>query len=583
MDDYEYFKHLALKPYSKFTLTLMSAAARVAIKRFHNSTSGLVIGDTTPFPDEDAVREEASESPQDLIDHVDESWFECANTVSLLRCPIEGSRFAQSMWHLAHGGYIDRGVVGDYLQLLRPLSDDIDIALPRMLRNDQECISETEGLDRPIIVPFHHDYHWAFAVAYSDCIHWYDSAIDGPVPSHLARGARPVVDGWKGPLQNSPEDAGVLMLMGIKLILQRKPHMSQEAADELVQLFRTRIFAELLCNNTKPTATELANLDLEQAMEQGDFTSDPDQPDKIYAAVDGRVVPSDVEDTMDVTRSVAQATSSASTLMGLGSETSVATRNPPMLSTANPPTPEVPSLQPQHPANTARKRKPQSRATSVRAEGRVRKHIDDRKVILENLSDALHFKRSALISFEDDPFVLWALLRYSKTSGSLHRRFHAVLFHNMAKNNQRLKKVKGKKGQNCLRGDLNKRKFWKRISDVGVKHGLGPFVPLCAFPNDFSGYGLSATAQEPLVEEFENQLLEESNMLRVWLHDARELCEAILCGNTPISLFKIDQYDLQSESEIDNHQYRSYVRLDSTRDPSGKSIQCIPPNPSGYV
>ncbi|SPJ81820.1 uncharacterized protein FTOL_09225 [Fusarium torulosum] len=336
MDDYEYFKHLALKPYSKFTLALMSAATRVAIKRFHNCTSGLVIADSTPFPDEDAVREEASESPQDLIDHVDESWSECANKISLLRCPIEGSRFAQSMWHLAHGG------------------DDIDIALPRMLRNDQECISETEGLDRPIIVPFYHDYHWAFAVAYSDCIHWYDSAIDGPVPSHLASGARPVVDGWKGPLQNSPEDAGVLMLMGIKLILQRKPHMSQEAADELVQLFRTRIFAELLCNNTKPTATELANLDLEQAMEQGDFTSDPDQPDKIYAAVDGRVVPSDVEDTMDVTRSVAQATSPASTVIGLGSETSVSTRNPPMLSTANPhPTPEVPSLQPQHPANTA--------------------------------------------------------------------------------------------------------------------------------------------------------------------------------------------------------------------------------------
>lgn len=563
--DYEYFQHLALRPHTSMSLALMSAATRVAHQRFKNNTSKVCSNDSTHFPSyQDTVMEDTTESLQDLVGPVDETWDEYVNKISLLQYPAEGSGFAQAMWNLMHGGYVDREIVEKYLQLLRLTGQDIEISSPRMLHEILDLNVDIEVTNRPLIIPFFYEYHWMFAIIYSDCIHWYDSAIDGPVPSTFASSARPVVDGWKGPLHNDSADAGVLMLIGIKLLLQRKPHMSQEAADNFVKDLRTRIFIELLCHNTRPTSTDLAKLNLDQAVKEGDLFSNLVPLDTTYTVAGEQLMASYPEHEIDATRSADPVTSSESTVTYLRSRTALPTTNRSIL----PPTnrhlaSDVSSSLSEHAANTARRRRPQTRVTNAKTDRRVHKRVDDRKVILENLSYAIHFRRSALVSPNDDPFVLWILLRYSKTSRALHRRYQAVLFHNMAAEDERLVKVRSSstKAGRSMKRDLYDWKFWKRISDIGEKHGLGPYVSLCAFANEWPGYRLTEDEQKPLIEEFESRLVNKSDMLRVWLQDARGLCEAILKGKTRISLFEIDKYDLKSESEITDNLYRSYVSL----------------------
>jgi hypothetical protein len=578
MDDYEHFQHLALRPHTKTSLALMSAATRVAHKRFENCTSSLLATDVTSFPPHQlATQEDVDESLRDLVGPVDETWPERVNKLSQLKRPPEGSRVTQSMWHLVRGGHLDFGIVEDYLQLLRTTSHHVEIAPARMLRHDQNCIEETEGVAHPIVIPFCHENNWAFAVAYSDCVHWYDSAPNSAILVPPVTGARPVVEGWRGPQNNNLADSGVFMLMGIKLILQLKPHLSQRIADELNQSFRSCIFIELLCEKVQPTSTDLRHINLEQVLDTGYLYSTADEISHGHTLTDAQQESSFFEDAMAATISATQAISSASPVICQAGEANASSRNPELPPATDPDRPPgLSSLQPQHPTNTSRKRRSQPRATNERAEGRVHQDLDDRKIILDNLSHAIHFKRSALVSFEDDPFVLWALLRYARTSGNLHRRFHAVLFHNMMKDDDRIIKMKsamGRKAERCMKRDLWSWKFWKRVSDVGMKYGLGPLVPLCAFENDFSGYRLSEEAQDPLIERFENRLQNESDMLRAWLQDARDLCEAILVGPTPVALFKIDEYNFQAEFDMTDDQFQSYVCSGSTQGSARQRIQ----------
>jgi hypothetical protein len=279
-----------------------------------------------------------------------------------------------------------------------------------------------------------------------------------------------------------------------------------------------------------------------------------------------------MEEGMFVTEREDQIASPPSTELNPTSEPILPSRSPmqPPVTDPGPPT-EPSTAQTPPPANTSRKRKSQPAVVDGGIDGYRCNPIDDRKVILDNLSHGMHFKRSALVSSDDDPFVLWALLRYSKTSGNLHRRYHAVLFHKMMEDDVRRKKMAssmGSKAKMYMKRDLWSWNFWKRISDVGVKYGLGPHVTLCAFRNDFSGYRLSEEAQKPLIERLESRLQNKSDMLRAWLQEASRLCEIILRGPTPVSLFNIDKYNFQAESEITDDQYDFYIRLELHRGPS---------------
>ncbi|KAF4502814.1 hypothetical protein FAGAP_970 [Fusarium agapanthi] len=564
MEDYEHFQHLALRPHTKTSLALLSAATRVAHKRFENCTSGLLSTDWASFPPHQLVIEEdVDESIRDLGGPVDESWTELVNKLSQLERPPEGSRITQSMWHLARGGHLDFGIVEDYLQLLRSTSHHVEIAQARMLRHDQNGIQETEGIAHPVIIPFFHENNWAFAVAYSDCVHWYDSTSKSASLVPPVTGARHVVEGWRGPQNNNLADSGVFMLMGIKLMLQRKPHLSQSIAVELNQSFRACIFVELACQKVQPTSTDLHNINLEQLLDAGYLSSTANLISHGHALIDEQQESSFFEDAMVATIGATRALSSVSPALCQAEESDALSRNPDMAPATDPDRPlAFPSSQPRHLSNTSRKRRLQPKATGERTEGSPQRVLDDRKVILDNLSHGIHFKRSARVSFADDPVVLRALLRYSRTSGNLHRRYHAVLFHLMMEDRDRkirMESAIGNDAEKRIKRDLWSCNFWKKVSDIGERHGLGKWVSLCAFENDFSGYRLSEEAQGPLIERLEERLGNKTDMLHTWLQDARGLCEVALAKCTPVASFNIDKYNFQAEFDMTEDQFRFYV------------------------
>ncbi|PCD24114.1 hypothetical protein FGRA07_11390 [Fusarium graminearum] len=548
----------------------MSAATRVARKRFESCTSDLLSATSTSFPPQSvAAQDDVYESLQDLVGPVDDTWAESVNKLSQLNRPLEGSNIAMSMWHLVHGGYVDYKIVEDYLELLRPTSSHVEILPLRILSGDHNSIDEAEGIDHPTIIPFFCQGHWAFAVAYSDCVHWYDSAPGSAENVPLLGGTRPIIEGWQSPLHRNTADAGVLMLMGIKLILQRKPHLSQGVADKLIQPFRAGTFVELLCRKINPSPAEFRCIDLERVIETGDISPAGNQMIQQTALACGSVQRPLMEDGMFVTDPADPEPYNTLTSMA----DPVPLCKSPMMRPATDPESliEPSTTQTQHPANISRRRKSPSAFTNGRADSYMCDTSDDRKIILDNLSHGMHFKRSALVSVDDDPFVLWALLRYSRASGNLHRRYHAVLFHNMMKDEVRQKQMAssmGSKAKSSISRDLWSWKFWKKVSDVGVDNGLGPYVTLCAFRNDFSGYRLSEEAQNPLIERLQDRLQDDSDMLRMWLQEAAELCKIILLGPTPVSLFEIDKYNFQAEFQTTDDNYKTFVDPEPHRGPN---------------
>ena len=565
MGDYEQFQQLALRPHTKTSLALMTAATRVANKRFETCTSTLHSATSTSFPPpEVAVQEDIDECLQDLVGPVNDIWTECVRKLSQLQLqhPSEGSRISQSMWDLVHGGPLDIKIVESYLQLLRHTSRRVVILRARMLREGRNSIQETEGIAHPVIIPFLHESHWAFAVAYPDCVHWYDSMSDlSGAPLH--GDARPIIEGWQSPRSGNAADSGVFMLMGIKLILQRKPHLSQGVAQTLVQPFRASTFLELLCRKPKPSSEDLLNMNLDQVIATGDICTTTNQLNQNTAVAYGQEQQLPVEDELFVTERADHADDPPFGAFNPTRETI----HPESTTTIPPVTdpglaPESVTAHRQPAANTSRTRRSRPAFVDGKLDTYICNSTDDLKVILDNLSHGLQFKRSALASSNDNPLVLERLLRYPRTSGNLHRRYHAVLLHNIVKEDARQMQREPSlrnKSKKSLTNYLRSWSLWKKISDVGVTHGLGPYVTLCAFQNDFSGYRIAETKQKPFIRELEKRLQDKSDMLRVRLQMASKLCEAILCGPTPVSLFNIDDYDFQAESEVTDEKFEFYT------------------------
>ncbi|KAI5465174.1 hypothetical protein BGZ63DRAFT_422125 [Mariannaea sp. PMI_226] len=150
------------------------------------------------------------------------------------------------MWPLVAGKHLTQQIVEAYLDLLRQESPIMGLLGVRLSDSGSIQIGD-EGVDQPAIIPFKNGTHWAFAAVYADCIHWYDSkpAQERSRPHFRATRARRLVGGWTGPEHSCPEDSGIVMLIGIRLVLQGVPHLSQKLTDELVRTFRTRMLAEL--------------------------------------------------------------------------------------------------------------------------------------------------------------------------------------------------------------------------------------------------------------------------------------------------------------------------------------------------
>ncbi|EJP61525.1 uncharacterized protein BBA_09549 [Beauveria bassiana ARSEF 2860] len=144
-----------------------------------------------------------------------------------------------------------RDAVQSYLDLLRQLDSPIEILTIRPLQN--EITLSSEGSARPAIIPFVDGDAWAFAVAYPDCVHWYDSRRGRHVASLSSPDERIMTNHWTGPVHERDEDSSIFMLMGIRCIQRGCPHILQETAVNLASHLRARVVIELLCEKIDPS------------------------------------------------------------------------------------------------------------------------------------------------------------------------------------------------------------------------------------------------------------------------------------------------------------------------------------------
>ena len=284
---------------------------------------------------------------------------------------------------MASGGGLDTEIVEDYLQLLRQDSNHAEIFPIRELRVGAN-IGAREGLQRPAVIPYRDDVGWAFAVAYPDVIHWYDSrSRDVPVVS--ASGTREVVANWTGPKCDDVH-SGILMLLGIRCIRKGSAHRSQRIAEEMLLPFRARVFVELLCRKLNPNDEDFEQLLADEHAEQSLFFDD---------AVHGM----DADTRYRTAAAITPPDSNASNVI------------------------DDPAILHSTPGQSPHAGTVESSRHGVRTSSHVRPrqlYADNRRCILEHLSEAVLASRSVGMSSSTSLAILWHSVKRS-TLGSVFR------------------------------------------------------------------------------------------------------------------------------------------------------------------
>ncbi|CAM1503405.1 Fc.00g081810.m01.CDS01 [Cosmosporella sp. VM-42] len=502
MDDYKYFKELSLKNLSASSLLLFEAASRVIRARFPNCLRDSGIRDMIAYPTlEDVEKWTEDCCPMPLAEGV---WVEYADRLARSAPPDRDGGPTLSMWALSRGADLDDEIVEGYLRLLRATSLSIEIVEIRNLELDPGVNQILEGHERPAVIPFRDGKDWAFAVAYSDCVHWYDSRTDRTRPRFSAGGSRRVVEGWDGPKQGRPGDSGVFMLIGIRCILQGTPHLSQTVASKLAETFRPRMLIELLADRIDPGDADLQQIPPPSSPEESHFFDD----------------------------------AAFGTQLDRALEIGAMALTPPRSSSSA-------SAAQTSPASTS------SSSTSSRRD-------DDRRLILDHLSKAVKFKRSAGASLNLDEAVLWSLVKKSRFSSPLHQKFHAVLFYD------KVAQLEGPGARNANSRKAKTRQsrcqFWKDVSRLGEQYGLGSYVALCAVSARSRRDRPKADEEKAIISGLERRFQNPTDPLLSLLRQARDLCDRTLLGSIPQERLMIENYS--QNSDLVDRIYEAFASLD---------------------
>ncbi|KAH7303119.1 hypothetical protein B0I35DRAFT_336906, partial [Stachybotrys elegans] len=360
---------------------------------------------------------------------------------------------------LAQGKELDIDIIKPYLELLRRRTYSMDILDIHHLQEQTIDLGE-KGLLQPAIIPIKDQTGWAFAVAYPDCIHWYDSRPHSPTPRVTAAGNRVLITNWTGPKHADSAESGVLMLLGIRRIHQGSAHVGQNNSEVIRPHFRTRVLVELLCGTLSPSNAEFAHI-----------------------------------------------LRSSGGLISYGS-----TRH----------------------ESARQQSSPSTSMTKIRK---------DRKMILENLGDAILACRSVMKSSQPQLFMLLPLVR---KRGTFSQRYHAALLCDM---------VLGKEDASILnaadihpddilriRAMARRRKFWKELCDLGQEQDIGRYTILLAVPRNTSVW-IKAEERTQLYDQLRGRLYDKSDHLRGLLLRARKICSTVIDDSIPKRLMAIDYYN----------------------------------------
>ncbi|KAH7303362.1 hypothetical protein B0I35DRAFT_365112 [Stachybotrys elegans] len=383
------------------------------------------------------------------------------------------------MLQLAQGKELDIDIIKPYLELLRRRTYSMDILDIHHLQEQTIDLGE-KGLLQPAIIPIKDQTGWAFAVAYPDCIHWYDSRPHSPTPRVTAAGNRVLVTNWTGPKHADSAESGVLMLLGIRRIHQGSAHVGQNNSEVIRPHFRTRVLVELLCGTLSPSNAEFAHILRHE--------------EEIYS-----------EFFLDAMHGI----------------------NP------------TPQPEPEPGPETEPEPGPEMDSPST-SMTKIRK---DRKMILENLGDAILACRSVMKSSQPQLFMLLPLVR---KRGTFSQRYHAALLCDM---------VLGKEDASILnaadihpddilriRDMARRRKFWKELCDLGQEQEIGRYTILLAVPRNTSVW-IKAEERTQLYDQLRGRLYDKSDHLRGLLLRASKICSTVIDDSIPKRLMAIDYYN----------------------------------------
>ncbi|KAM4067502.1 hypothetical protein HRG_012285 [Hirsutella rhossiliensis] len=420
---------------------------------------------------------------EDPIPKTSTQWEEYALRVS----NSPPANLSSSLLKLASGGSLDVEIVREYLELLRQDVSCTKIFDVRDLR-EGASIAANEGSQEPVIIPYHGDNQWAFAVAYDDVIHWYDSK-SRDVPIFSASGSRSVVTNWTGP-KSDAANSGVVMLLGIRCLQRGFPHRSQRVAEGMVSSFRSYVLVELLCQKLNPAVEDFEQLLAQERENESLFFLDATHgmdEDSQHPAVAPIMPPESGTSVM----------AACSPDLNLGSEQ------------AHRPRPLFP---------------------------------DNRRVILDHLSEAVLANRSIGMSAHTNLAVLWHSVKRGTLGSVFHERYHAVLFYDQM----------NRLDDDAMRSVQSQCKFcWE-----------GKYTLLLALPGTPSIRGMRNAEKRRIIADIQSRLDEESDPFKRWLHQAQYLCAAIVNQELPEENLMIDVYHLKWHETIGDNEYRAYTSVD---------------------
>ncbi|KAJ3492923.1 hypothetical protein NLG97_g5059 [Lecanicillium saksenae] len=419
---------------------------------------------------------------------------------------------SKAAWSLAQQHAPPRDAVASYLDLLRRLDSPVEI-LPIRPLHDGITLS-SDGTKRPVIIPFMEGDIWAFAVAYADCVHWYDSRREKHVPVLSSPDDRSVTNVWTGPQHQRSEDAALFMLMGIRCIQRGCPHLAQETAVDLVSNFRAQVVMELLCGKVNPTRYETSRLLSQEIEEQSLFFDDA------MNGLDERPSPPPYTEPDHVFRPTPNAFSY-----------------------------DIPSI----PVSVQPAGKRISRENVLK--------VTDAQTILTNLNEACLATRAVVQSTGTPLDILWCLVQNISSTSAFHDRRNAVLFYEEMKRHKTDQDVKGAMKYPTSIQDMRAVqahcKFWKDICELRSSWGEDKYVLLLAFPRNFTGR--SGRARH--IRELEQRLNDGADHLEAYLHAARDMCRAIMDNSLPGESLMIDVYHLKKHEPLTESSYDAFVSV----------------------
>ncbi|KAJ3453485.1 hypothetical protein MRS44_017732 [Fusarium solani] len=497
---------------------------------------------------------------QPVYDHLvaqDQTSSDCATKVREL-VHIEDDIITPSRRCLAQTGNISMADILAYLELLRKSNIGVDIttAIPR-----RELDSVVGGLDREKtwIVPVHDELGWAFAAVYPDGIHKYNMSDPR---SETGPSAWPRSPSW------DTEDAGVIMLLDIRLIANGFAHVADEVLNDKLPHFRNRLLVELICGQLDPDEPTVAAA----AKHVTSLLGSEQQVDSEYflAALGDRLEQSyEVPLDHSLQSAEPQAASAINGNIDRPVESSTSNASDHISFSIATSAPGAPVSRGKK--KSQRRRRPPRRSPA--SETLPPTQSNDFNNILEILSSAVIVARSVGASSKTEMHALCSVIETTAQPSDFHHRFcKANLYDQVATETiegydidpRRLREYKGyiEKIRNAqvheseVKAIEDECRLWMGLRKWCESQKIYEYTLLCAIPK---GHPFSVCT----LTQLQTRLYDDHDPLRYLLMDTQKLCQKIIDGSLPSHLLCVEVYPSKQKEVFCRDAFAAYTSVET--------------------